>query len=210
MLHNRHAGINNTRKTEAKVQLKYLLRFVLGTVSGSSIDESRSIRSIVGRTLLLIGYHRVNTTISGRDTVCKDNEVSMGFNWVTQWHNIGRNLPLLFLTFSVLFADPKNILYMVANPACGLLKRKKRTTRGSLVTPLSAWRPFIYLNRRTTSGQSRVNRVTQLRTDGVHCPESADTGPVALKVVPVTGAAILQVTMDQLMYAYIFPHPLLV
>ena len=36
----------------------------------------------------------------------------------------------------------------------------------------------------TTSGQSRVYRVTQLRTDGVHCRESAGTEPVNLKVVP--------------------------
>ena len=28
-----------------------------------------------------------------------------------------------------------------------------------------------------------------LRTDGVHCRESAATGPIVLKVVPVTGAA---------------------
>ena len=35
-------------------------------------------------------------------------------------------------------------------------------------------------------------------------------GPVVLKVVPVTGAAILQVIMDQLMCASIFPHTLLV
>ena len=60
-------------------------------------------------------------------------------------------------------------------------------------------RPFIYSNRHTPLGQSRVYRVTQLRTNGVHCRESAGTGPVVLKVVPVTGAAILQVTMDQLM-----------
>ena len=33
------------------------------------------------------------------------------------------------------------------------------------------------------SGQSRVYRVTQLRTDGVHCGESVGTGPVNLKVV---------------------------
>ena len=59
-------------------------------------------------------------------------------------------------------------------------------------------RPFIYLNRHTPSGQSRVYRVKQLRTDGVHCRESAGTGPVVLKVVTVTGAAILQVTVDQL------------
>ena len=48
-------------------------------------------------------------------------------------------------------------------------------------------RPFIHLlqyNRHTPSGQSRVDRVTQLRTDGVHCRESAGTGPVNLKVVP--------------------------
>ena len=43
---------------------------------------------------------------------------------------------------------------------------------------------FIY-NRHTPSGQSRVYRVTQImRTDGVHCRESAGTGPVNLKVVP--------------------------
>ena len=44
-------------------------------------------------------------------------------------------------------------------------------------------RPTIYLNRHTPSGQSRIYRVTQLRTNGGHCRESADTGPVVLKVV---------------------------
>ena len=47
----------------------------------------------------------------------------------------------------------------------------------------------IYLYRHTQSGESRVYRVTQLRTDGVHCRESAGTDPVVIKVVPVTGAA---------------------
>ena len=41
------------------------------------------------------------------------------------------------------------------------------------------------------SGQSRVNRVTQLCTDDAHCRESASTESVVLKVVPVTGAAAL-------------------
>ena len=41
-------------------------------------------------------------------------------------------------------------------------------------------RPFT----KPQSGQSRVYRVTQLRTDGVHCRESAGTGPVNLKVIP--------------------------
>ena len=40
------------------------------------------------------------------------------------------------------------------------------------------------VNRHTPSGQSRVYRVTQLRTDSVHWRESAGTGPVNLKVVP--------------------------
>ena len=34
---------------------------------------------------------------------------------------------LLFLTFSVLVANPKKVLYTVANPARGLLNREKRT-----------------------------------------------------------------------------------
>ena len=61
------------------------------------------------------------------------------------------------------------------------------------------WRPFIYLNRHPPSGQSRVYRVTQLRTDGVHCRESAGTGPVNLKVVP--NGCCLWITMDQLICA---------
>ena len=58
-------------------------------------------------------------------------------------------------------------------------------------------RPFTYLIRHTPSGQCRINRVGEFRTDDVPCRESAGTGPVVLKVVPVTSAAILQVTMDQ-------------
>ena len=42
---------------------------------------------------------------------------------------------------------------------------------------------FVY-NSHTPSVQSRVYRVTHLRTDGVHCRVSAVTGPVDLKVVP--------------------------
>ena len=35
-----------------------------------------------------------------------------------------------------------------------------------------------------------IESLTQLRTDGVHCRESAGTGPVNLNVVPVRGAAL--------------------
>ena len=55
------------------------------------------------------------------------------------------------------------------------------------------------------SGQSRVYRVTQLRT-GVHHREFAGTGSVVLKVVPVTGAAFSGTTMDRLICAFFFFH----
>ena len=42
---------------------------------------------------------------------------------------------------------------------------------------------FIY-NCHTPSGHSRVYRVTHMRTDGIHCRESADTGLENLKAVP--------------------------
>ena len=47
-----------------------------------------------------------------------------------------------------------------------------------------------------------------MRTDGFHGQESAGTGPVVLEVVSVTGAAFSGFTMDQLICAAIFPHPL--
>ena len=62
--------------------------------------------------------------------------------------------------------------------------------------PMSAT-ATIYLHRQPPPGQSRVYQATQLLADGVHCRESAGTGPVVLKVVPVTGAAFLGVNMDQ-------------
>ena len=43
---------------------------------------------------------------------------------------------------------------------------------------------LFILNRHTPSGQSRVYRITQLRTDGVHYRKSVDIEPVNLKVVP--------------------------
>ena len=54
--------------------------------------------------------------------------------------------------------------------------------------PISA-AASIYSYRQPPSGQSRVYQVTQLRTDDIHCRESAGTGLVVLNVVPVTGAA---------------------
>ena len=43
---------------------------------------------------------------------------------------------------------------------------------------------LFILTRHTPSGQSRVYRVTQLCTDGVHCRVSAGTGPVDHRLVP--------------------------
>ena len=46
----------------------------------------------------------------------------------------------------------------------------------------------IHICRPSPSGQFRVYRVTQLRTDRVHCQQSIGTGPVVLKVVRGPGA----------------------
>ena len=44
-----------------------------------------------------------------------------------QFFTMNLLIMLLFLTFSVLVANPKKLLYTVANPARGLLNREKRT-----------------------------------------------------------------------------------
>ena len=67
-------------------------------------------------------------------------------------------------------------------------------------------RPFIYFNRHTPSGQSRVYRVTQLRTDDVHCQESAGTGPVNLKVVSNECCALAG-HHGPIYMRLTFPHP---
>ena len=48
---------------------------------------------------------------------------------------------------------------------------------------------IYFYQHHTPLGPSRVYRVTQLRTDGVHCREFVGTGPVVLKVLRETGAA---------------------
>ena len=55
------------------------------------------------------------------------------------------------------------------------------------------------------SGQSRVYQVTQLRTEGVSCRESAGTRPVVLNIESVTGAALSGITMDRFLCTYYFP-----
>ena len=67
-------------------------------------------------------------------------------------------------------------------------------------------------NRHTPLGQSRVYRVTQLRTDGVHCRESAGTEPVNLKVVPnecCLGSALAGHHGGPINIRLSFPHPLI-
>ena len=63
----------------------------------------------------------------------------------------------------------------------------------------------MYLNRHTSLGQSPVYRVTQLRTDGVHCRESAGKGSVAFKVVPNGFCLGRSLWTNQ--YAPLFPTP---
>ena len=67
----------------------------------------------------------------------------------------------------------------------------------------------ICLYCQPASGQSRVYRVMQLSTDGVHCRDSTGTGPVVLKVIPATGTAFAS-PWDQIMCGSLFPHSLMV
>ena len=59
---------------------------------------------------------------------------------------------------------------------------------------------FIYnAIRHRVSPEFIGSVITQLRTNGVHSRESTSTGPVVLKVVPVTGAAFaVIIIMEQL------------
>ena len=47
------------------------------------------------------------------------------------------------------------------------------------------------------NGQEARDKIVEGVGDGFHCRGSAGTGPVVLKVVPVTGAACSDFTMDQ-------------
>ena len=109
---------------------------------------------------------------------------------------------------------------MVANPAGGQLNRKHvfspvpvrarefglaRLVRSSHSAPARLFLPIpaaasIYVYRHTPSGQSRLNRVTQLCTNGVHCRESAGTGPVVLKIVRGMGVASSGIIMAIFFY----------
>ena len=64
-------------------------------------------------------------------------------------------------------------------------------------------------NRHTPSGQSRVYRVTQVRTDGVHFRESAGAGPVNLKAVP-NECCLGRSPYGPINIRLSFPHPQLV
>ena len=68
---------------------------------------------------------------------------------------------------------------------------------------------LFILNRHTPSGESRVNRVTQFRTNGVHCREFAGTGPVNLKLVPNECCLGRFGQYGPIIMRLSFPHPLL-
>ena len=70
-----------------------------------------------------------------------------------------------------------------------------------------AFRDGVQLHGQPPSGQSRVYHVAQLRTDGVHCRESAGTRPKAPKVVRAMGATFSAITMDFFFLRLSFPPP---
>ena len=63
-------------------------------------------------------------------------------------------LLLLFLTFSVLVANPKKLLYTVANPARGLLNREKRTNE-------KVWQHTPPHPTPHTARSEKINKITR-------------------------------------------------
>ena len=74
-------------------------------------------------------------------------------------------------------------------------------TRGVLQVSTAA--PFVY-----TANRHWVSPVFVMRADVVHCRTSAGTGPVFLKIVPVTGAAFSCLIMDQSVRLSFPTHPM--
>ena len=92
--------------------------------------------------------------------------------------NLNAPRPLLFLTFSVLVANPEKLLYTVANPARGLLNREKRTKEKVLPPPhptphTARWEKINKITRRIYRryaglGRSRVRtRIPSARRLGL-------------------------------------------
>ena len=91
---------------------------------------------------------------------------------------------------------------MIVNPARGQLNREN-------VFPLSPFAPKNFVSQERfgrpvprqpshseySSGQSRVNRVTRLGPEGVHCRESAGAGSVVLNGARITAASFSGITM---------------
>ena len=104
---------------------------------------------------------------------------------------------LLFLTFSVLVANPKKLLYTVANPARGLLNREKRTKEKVWQhtpppTPPTARSEKINkitrrIYRRYAGGRSRVRtRIPSARRLGLWVWLRNSTLPSAIIRFPVS------------------------
>ena len=130
------------------------------------------------------------------------------------WHDVSNRLPtlaedcfttanglllllLLFLTFSVLVANPKKLLYTVANPARGLLNREKRTKEEVWQhtpppTPHTARSEKINkitrrIYRRYAGGRSRVRtRIPSARRLGLWVWLRNSTLPSAIIRFPVS------------------------
>ena len=92
-------------------------------LDGTIIDSSTILVTTVCITVVMLGYDWwlcmvINISVQYSGGLLPDIILS------TQGYY---QLLLLFLTFSVLVANPKKLLYTVANPARGLLNREKRT-----------------------------------------------------------------------------------
>ena len=69
---------------------------------------------------------------------------------------------LLFLTFSVLVASPKKLLYTMANPARGLLNREKRTKKSLAAYPSPPHPPTLLVRRKSIKSRDASTGATQV------------------------------------------------
>ena len=151
----------------------------------------------------------VNNKKRGLSTsrLCTEGSSSLcvyGHHLQQNGHQPGRLLPMLLVSQ---LNRQKNDFF----PPVPVRSRDSLTIPSRVSPPLPhAFGDGVHLYREPPSGQSQLLRVTQLRTDGVHCRESAGAGPVVPKVVRATGAAFSGIAMEIFLWASLFPHPLLV
>ena len=92
-------------------------------------------------------------------------------------------LLLLFLTFSALVANPKKLLYTVANPARGLLNREKKKKKSGSAPPP----PRALLVRRKKKKKKKKIRKSRGASTCLGATQAGVTQVVSVRLASVQG-----------------------